>query len=273
MRYIPLITIIVLQTNIAYTQSAYAAYTQPSSGLDSASEFFSAVARQFHLIEELRYREKNTTQLKEAVDSVPRLISTWKATIMNLKDTLDFNLLTIVKSEDSAFCIVSWDTRLGDSKTDYASVVLYKKNNSVYTRQQTQEFIKGKPENPKIKYTRIYTIKAKDKKIYLAKGYGQGRNTEPWQEIKSFCTEDSSLLQPNILPGKKNRVFVAINGMQLKGAKKIPPLSYDSTTLRLTVPVTDRDNIFTGSYISYHFNSKKFKEIKDMDVRYAIAPY
>ena len=65
-----------------------------------------------------------------------------------------------------------------DSKKDYTYVVLYKIKDSLYIQQQKQEFIKGKPENPKIKYTRIYTIKTKDKKIYLAKGYGQGRNTE-----------------------------------------------------------------------------------------------
>jgi hypothetical protein len=271
MRYILLITIILLQTSFAYAQSVYDTYIQPAEP-DSTSTFFSTVEQQFHLIEELRYKQKNTKQLKEAADSIPRLINTWKATIMNLKDTLDFNLLTIVKSEDSSFCIVSWDTRLGDSKKDYASVVLYKIKDSLYLQQQKQEFIKGKPENPKIKYTRIYTIKTKDKKIYLAKGYGQGRNTEPWQEIKSFCIADS-LLQPCIFPHKTNRVFVAINVTQLGGIKKTPPVSFDSNRQILTVPETDKNNIFMGSYTSYYFNSKKFKEIKDKAVRYAMMPY
>jgi len=273
MRYILLIIIIALQAHVAYTQSVYATYAQSSPDIDSTSEFFSIVAQQFHLIEELRYKQKNTEQLKEAVDSIPRLINTWKSIIMDVKDTLDFNLLTITKSDDKKFCIVSWDTRLGDSKIDYASIVLYKIRDSIYLQQQKQEFIKAKPENPKIRYTAIYTITSKDKKIFLAKGYGQGRTTEPWQEIKTFCIEDSSLALPNILPGKKNRIFVAINSTQLKGIKKTPPLSYDSTLLRLTVPVTDKDNVFTGSYLSYHFNSKKFKEIKDLEVRYGLVPY
>jgi len=175
---------------MVYTQSVYDTYTQPAEP-DSATAFFSAAEQQFILIEDLRYKQKNIVQLKEAVDSLPRLINTWKQTIMQLKDTFDFNLLTIVKSEDSTFCIVSWDTRLGDTKTDYASVVLYKKNDSIYVQQQQQEFIKGKPENPKIRYTAIYTINTKNKKNYLAKGYGQGRNTEPWQEIKTYSIKEN----------------------------------------------------------------------------------
>ncbi|QEC66540.1 hypothetical protein FRZ67_04230 [Panacibacter ginsenosidivorans] len=273
MKYILFITFILLHTTAAYTQSIYDTYAEATAVTDSTSEFFSTVDHQFHLVEELRYKQKNTQQLKEAVDSIPRLLNTWKSIIMNVKDTLDFNLLTIIKSADKTFCIVSWDTRLGDSKIDYASVILYKIKDSIYLQQQKQEFIKSKPENPKIRYTAIYTITTKDRKIFLAKGYGQGRTTEPWQEIKTFCIEDSSLSQPNILPGKKNRILIAINSIELKGIKKIPPLSYDSTALKLTVPVTDKHNIFNGSYTSYYFNSKKFKEIKDLEVRYALVPY
>lgn len=273
MRYILVITLIVLQLNNAYTQSVYDRYIQSSEVTDSTSAFFSAVSQQFSLIDEYRYKLKNNRQLKAATDSIPGLIRTWKSVIMSVKDTLDFNLLTIIKSEDKSFCIVSWDTRLGDTKTDYASYVFYKKSDSIYIQEQKQEFIKGKPENPKIRYTSIYSIPGKGKKIYLAKGYGQGRNIEPWQEVKTYSVEDSTLSQPKILPGKKNRILVAINSMQLKGIKKVPPLSYDSTRFVLAVPQTDKDNIFTGTYISYHFNSKKFKEIKDKAVRYAMVPY
>ncbi|MEP6846468.1 MAG: hypothetical protein ABI861_10710, partial [Panacibacter sp.] len=212
-------------------------------------------------------------QLKDAVDSIPRLINTWKHTIMNIKDTLDFNLLTIIKSADKTFCIVSWNTRLGDSKIDYASVILYKIKDSIHLQQQKQEFIKNKPENPKIRYNAIYTIATKDKKIFLAKGYGQGLTTEPWQEMKTFCIQDNSLTQPNILPHKKNRAFVAVNSIELRGAKKIPPLAFNSSKLILTIPLTNKDKIFTGSYASYHFNSKKFTVIRDKEVCYAITPY
>lgn len=273
MRYILVITLIALQSTIAYTQSVYDGYVQTSEVTDSTSAFFSFVSQQFNLIDECRYKLKNTEKLKEATDSIPRLINNWKAIIMSVKDTLDFNLLTIVKSEDKSFCIVSWDTRLGDTKTDYASSVLYKKGDSIYIAEQKQEFIKAKPENPKIRYTAVYSIPVKDKKIYLAKGYGQGRNIEPWQEVKIFSIEDSSLSQPNILPGKKNRILVAINSTQLRGIKKVPPLSFDSSKLILTIPQADNHNIFTGTYISYHFNLKKFKKIKDKEIQYAMVPY
>ena len=274
MRYTLLILFFVLQIHVGHTQSIYDTYAQQAAPeLDSTAEFFNVVTHQFVLINNARYKQKNYTELVAAGATVPGLINAWKYIIMNIKDTLDFNLLTIVKSEDKNLCIVSWDTRLGDTKIDYASIILYKIKDSVYLQQQKQEFIRNVPENPKIRYTSIYTINAKDKKIFLAKGYGQGRTTEPWQEIKTFCLSDSILTQPNILPGKKNRIFIAVNNIEQKGIRKTPPLLYDSTKLTLTVPVTDKQNMFTGSYTSYRFNEKKFKEIKDWDVRYALVPY
>lgn len=274
MRYILLITILVFRLHVGHAQSIYYTYTQQSAPyLDSTSQFFDAVTQQFISLNDARHKQNNYTQLVAISEAVPALINTWKQIIMSIKDTLDFNTLTIIKSEDKNFCIVSWDTRLGDSKIDYASMLLYKIKDSIYVQQQKQEFIKGVPENPKIRYTVIYTIPSKDKKIFLAKGYGQGKTTEPWQEIKAFCLKDDSLTQPTVLPNKANRIFVAINGNELRGVKKTPPLAYDTAKLVLTVPVINKANIFTGAYISYRFNENKFKEIKDRSVRYSIVPY
>ena len=268
------LTVLIVKLQVAHAQSVYDSYVQQNvTETDSVATFHELVTQQFAQINDARHRQKDFTPLLAAGETVPALISNWKHTIMSMKDTLDFNTLTIIKSEDRNFCMVSWDTRLGDTKTDYASVVLYRYNDSIYVVPNKQEFIKNTPENPKIRYTAIYTLKTKDKIIYLAKGYGQGTTTEPWQEIKAFCIEQDVLSTPAILPGKQHRLFVAVNATQLKGAKKIPPLSYDSTTMLLTIPGTDKRYVFTGSYTTYRFSNNNFKEVKDKRVKYAIVPY
>lgn len=269
-----LLTILVIKLQVVHAQSIYDSYAQQTTAeTDSVAAFHSIVTQQFAQINDARLRQKDFTPLLAAGETIPALINNWKHTIMSIKDTLDFNTLTIVKSEDKNFCIVSWDTRLGDTKTDYASMLLYRCNDSIYVTSNRQEFIKNTPENPKIRYTAIYTLKTKDNIVYLAKGYGQGTTTEPWQEIKTFCIERGLLSTPAILPGRQHRILVAINVTQLKGAKKIPALLYNSTDHLLTIPETDKKHVFTGTYSTFLFTNNAFKAVKDKEIKYAIVPY
>ncbi|MEP7197154.1 MAG: hypothetical protein ABI851_11600 [Saprospiraceae bacterium] len=223
----------------------------------ATKSFYSEITRQFLVIDSLRNIDYD--QLEIANNEVIRILNAYKADIFNFPDTLDYDLIYLVKSSDKMLALISWDTRTGGTMIAFTTMAIFKTPEGIRTKMLLDTTDEDMPFTY-MHYNSINSITASNgKKIYLAWGNGQGSTIIPWQELKTFSIANDKLVEPKILPNTSSNLRVEFDLHEFGGNQKVPVIKIKNSGRTIQVPIeTDRQG-FSGKYKTYVFNGKVFK--------------
>ncbi|MDJ1506050.1 hypothetical protein [Xanthocytophaga agilis] len=177
-----------------------------------------------------------------------------------MKDTLNFDWLYIVKSKDQNLCLISWDTRMGGSMIEYATMALFKDSNNQLKSRLLIDSTDKHLSNSYMHYDTIYTVNQKDEIFYLAQGFGQGSSSLPWQEIKALEIKNNKLIDLRIFPdyspdifgdftpGFQNKLFVEFDLHKFGDNDKVPEIRLQDKGKTILVPLPTHEEGFSGKY-------------------------
>lgn len=166
-------------------------------------------------------------------------------------------LVNIVTSKNRQLYVLSWNTKLGGTLIDFASVILYRSGSNVFYKRlidSSDSYI----DNPKIYFNNIYSFKTNSNTLYVAQGVGQGSGLLPWQKIMAFEIMTDSLLQPPVFPKSKNEIFIEFDRSHLKDPYDIPRIRINEAAKIIRVPMTTEHYGFNGKYTTLKFDGSKF---------------
>lgn len=234
---------------------------QPSNADKSQEQatklgFYQSVQRHFQYMDSVR---KTDPGLIEAENTkLQQTLTDFKDAVFSTTDTLDFNWLYIAKSPDKQLCLVSWDTRMGGTMIDFATMALFKSNGKVRARMLIDTTNPGM-ENTLMRYDTIYTVHNKDRKFYLAQGFGQGSTALPWQEIRAFEIRNGQLFNLHIFPENKPNLFAEFDTHEFGDGKRIPTIKVKESGHKILFPIaTDREG-FAGEYQTLVLKEQVYK--------------
>ena len=185
-------------------------------------------------------------------------ISKNKDLIFTLPDTLDCGL-SIAKSADKNFCLLSWDTRQGGTLKDFANVAVYKSGGKTFASILNNKDAEGLT----VSYDTIFTIAKTDKSIvYLANGNGQISNIEPVQSLDAFQITGESANFSKLFPKNKTGAFTNFNVRELKEEQEVPDIEIKDGGKTIRVPQLNDKGGFDKKYITLIFNGQSWVEKK-----------
>ncbi len=219
--------------------------------------FYKEIRRQFFLIDSLRFKDDDYETIGN--DSVVSILRKYKENILNFPDTLDYDHVYIAKSADKNLALVSWDTRMGGTMIDFATVAIFKSGNEVkfaYLKDSVEEGT----GNTMAHYNSIHTITTdKGKKIYLAWGNGQGSTQLPWQELRAISIVKGTLGAPDVFPGEGSSIFISFDLSHFKDDERVPTIKVLNGGKTIRVPIPAENGGTTGKYKSFAFNGQVYK--------------
>ena len=220
------------------------------------AEFSTKVRQQFAKIDSSR--SGNYDALPVENDRLEKIIHTYRNYLFNFPDTLDFDFLYIVKSPDSQLVLVSWDTRMGGTMIEFATIAVFKTAGGIKSfkivDKESEEM-----SNTYMHYNTIHeVVSGKGSKIYLAWGNGQGSTLLPWQEIRAFKISNGNLSQPRIFPKSNSYVSVTFDLSKFNPNDQVPTIKVKDKGRTIEVPIAADDDSFTGKYRIYAFNGESF---------------
>jgi len=191
-----------------------------------------------------------------AADSLASFLKENAAMFFELPDSADFNLVYLAKSADHNLCLVSWDTRLGGTLIDFATLLCYRSASGIEARLLLDEM----EDNTKIHYDKVYTLTTGDgRNIYLAHGFGQGSVALPWQDVRAFAIENNTLAMPAVFPGAQNRMFLEFDTQEFAEGEAVPVVRWEKGGKVIKVPARTESGGVTGKYITIKFNGSRFQ--------------
>ena len=224
------------------------------------NKFYGALEKQFTAIDSLR--ATNIDAVEICNDSVLAIIKNYKSDILNFPDTLDYDLVYIAKSSDKNFALVSWDTRLGGTMIDFATVAIYRTGKEV-TAVLLLDSTEGDAGNTLLHFNAVHTITTTNgKKIYLGWGNGQGSTAIPFQELRAFSIVRGRLEAPIIFPGDGSSIFISFDRSAFKQNEKVPTIKVLDGGKTIRIPVPAENGGVTGKFRSLAFNGQVYKPAK-----------
>lgn len=225
-----------------------------------ANEFYKKIERQFRIIDSVGLKDSDLLEAEN--EKIPAIIRQYKDHILNFNDTLDYDLVYIAISEDRNFALVSWDTRMGGTMIDFATMAIYRTAAGVKASMLVDSVEDG-TGNTLMHYNKVHTIKTTSgRKFYLAWGNGQGSTALPWQELRAFSIVKNELTAPNVFPGQGSSIFISFDTHAFKEGEKIPTIGIRDGGKTLHVPIPTEESGFTGKYRILKFNGKEFSIFK-----------
>lgn len=211
--------------------------------------FIATIESQLKRIDSL---QKSPDSPETANQHLQQLIDLHKKAIIEYDDSIDIDNLKIVRSPDKNFCLVSWDTRMGGTMIDFATMAIFKTAaGNIISRLFTDTT--RLPSNSLMMYTHLYEFYSDGKTIYVAHGYGRGSTILPWQEVRAFVISKDQLADALVFPGQKPNYFIEFDRTKLKDGN-IPGIIVSDNGKKITVPEPDEEEGFSGRYINMSFN-------------------
>jgi len=220
------------------------------------NEFSIKINHQFARIDSLRFHDADSMDLEN--DRLEKIIEAYKVYLFDFPDTLDFDFLYVAKSADKQLILISWDTRMGGTMIEFATMAIFKTANGIKTLMIKDEESE-EMQNTYMHYNEIHSINCADgTKIYLAWGNGQGSTSLPWQELRAFKIRNGELFQPRIFPKSSAAVSVTFDLKKFNDNERVPTIKVKDKGRKIEVPISRGDNSFPGKYRIYTFNGKTF---------------
>lgn len=220
-------------------------------------DFYSIITQQFLVIDSLRNADYD--QLETANNKIINILNAYKAEIFNFPDTLDYDLIYLVKSSDKQLALISWDTRIGGTMIAFKTMAFFKSFQGIETKMLLDTTDEDMPFTY-MHYKSINTIiKPSGEKIYLAWGNGQGSTLIPWQELKAFSIAKNKLVEPKIFPNAASNIQVVFDLHSFPDNQKVPVIKIKNGGKTIQVPIENDKQGFSGKYKTYMFNGKVFK--------------
>ena len=251
----PLIIIIIaLSTGLSCKS-----HTNIKPPKNTKQNLYNTLNNHFHFLDSIRHYD--TADLMETENKkVAQSIDFYKQDIINSNDTIDFDFIYVAKSIDKNFCLVSWDTRMGGTMIDFATVAIYKTNTGLLLSKRITDTTENAiDENTLMHYNRIFSIETNSGKIYLGQGFGQGSTALPWQELRAFKIENNKLENPRIFPKKEFRLSAEFDTHQFSKNENIPTIKVIDNGKTILLPITTDKEGFSGKYQTLFFTGTLYK--------------
>lgn len=240
---------------IPFLLTLYSCLTPPQQ-TDPAKQFYRALERHFDYIDSIRKIDPDLIETENI--KLQQTINFYKADIFNLDDTSNYDLLYIVKSADKKLCLVSWDTRMGGTMIDFATMAIYQTSNGDTISKMLIDTSENPIGNTLMHYDNLYSIKSADKIIYIAHGFGQGSTSLPWQELRAFQIDDTQLNNPKIFPEQKPILFIEFDTHKLN-KEEVPMILVIDSARTISLPIPTDDEGFSGKYQRLVFTNGIYK--------------
>jgi hypothetical protein len=253
----PLLLIISLLTFISCRTKSEPSKQDKRQIQDTKLNFHQAVQRHFEYIDSVRKIDPDLIELENV--KLQQTLIAFKQEVFNTSDTLDFNWPHIVKSTDKQLSLVSWDTRMGGTMIDYATMALFKNNNGEVRTKMLIDTTNSGMENTLMHYDTIHIVENNVQKFYLAHGFGQGSTALPWQEIRAFAIENNKLLNPNIFSDNKPNLFAEFDTHEFHGGKRVPTIKIREGGKTIQFPIATEQGGFSGKYQTLVLEGQVYK--------------
>jgi hypothetical protein len=215
----------------------------------------SGIKPDFYAEINFRFSQLDTTSLV-AFDSIEAAnkrieltIEKYKDSILLLRDFSDYDMLYISRSADKNLCLLSWDTRMGGTNIEFATMAIYKTAKVVRTKMLIDSSEKD-AKNTFIHYDAVYTLSASTGNIYLADGFGQGSTALPWEEVRAFKILEDELTNPAIFPESQYRLLAEFDTHEFAYGERIPTIKFEEEGRTVLFPLANEKGGFTGKYQS-----------------------
>lgn len=214
------------------------------------------VARHFAVNDSLHIVDPDKTQ----DTTLQAILDRYKPGIFNQVDSID--RLTILKSEDKKLCLISWNTGMGGTMIDFASMAIYKTNAGIYvTKMLVETDNSGETFNRKMLYRKLYAVSATTGEVYyLAHGVGQGSTALPWEEVRAFQLKDDQVKDAAIFPKNLPNIFIEFDTHQFKDHESVPNITIEDQGRKIRVPKPDENEGFSGNWMNLVFDGRSFTD-------------
>lgn len=231
-------------------------YVEPKKNVKDENSLYKLIVRHFNYIDSIRKIDPDLIEAENL--KLQYTINSFKTDIFNLDDTSNYDLLYVVKSKDKKLCLVSWDTRMGGTMIDFATMAIFQTSNGDTISKMLIDTSDNPMGNTLMHYDDIYTLEEVDKTIYIAHGFGQGSTALPWQELRAFQIDGRQLNNPKIFPEQKPNLFVEFDAYKLNG-NKVPMILVTDSAKTISSPMLTEDEGFSGKYRKLVFNNGVYK--------------
>jgi hypothetical protein len=185
-------------------------------------------------------------------------VEKYKEEIFNISEKVDNNLYKLTKSKDGKLCIISWDTRLGGTSVDFATIAVFKSKDKIFCKKiiSGQNEYTHEDEYFQMRYSKILTL---NENLYIANGIGQGSTALPWEDVLALQINGKDLIFKKIFPNNKFRILVEFDAHQFDG-KSIPVIIFENEGKILKIPESNDKEGFDGKYQQLIFDGNVFLE-------------
>jgi len=172
--------------------------------------------------------------------------------------------LKFVHSTDRKMMAVSWNSHLGGTTIDYASIIGYTLADGTIRAKRMEPEYQGVVENDKIFIDKIYTIKNRKKEsIFLVASHGQGSSLTPFYTMTAYKIE-SELVETPIFSGQNSLSvdfdYTADNISYLP--KDFNGFQFLKKGLFIRKPISEKNGVFKGRYEIYKFDGSHYFRMK-----------
>lgn len=177
---------------------------------------------------------------------------------------INFPALKFVQSPDQNMMAVSWNTHMGGTMIDFASIIGYALlDGTIRTKRMEPEF-QGVVENDKIFIDKIYTIKNRKKEtIFLVTSHGQGSTLTPYFSMAAYKV-GAELMKVPIFAGQTELSvnFDYTNDNTSYLPKDFNGIQFLKKGMFVRKPISEKNGVFKGRYEIYKFDGSKYFRMK-----------
>ncbi|GAA3960936.1 hypothetical protein GCM10022210_05940 [Mucilaginibacter dorajii] len=180
-------------------------------------------------------------------------------TVSNFFKSFDDEPLGITTSADGVLIIYWWDTLTGGTQHAYSCVAQYK------TAHGIKSVSPASPNKYSCSYSKIYSLKSKDKIYYLAVYDEILSYHDRCQGIQIFLIDKDDLMPAKLIKtqtGLHSKIDYLYNDNSMRDQNWENELTYHEKTQTLTIPVALENGNLTDNYITYKFNGEYFIKLK-----------
>jgi len=173
--------------------------------------------------------------------------------------------MKVVASPDLNLIAISWNTYLGGTLIDFASILGYKNEDGTFASKKMESEFQGITDNDKILIDRIYTIKNKHKQtIYLVSSVGQSGALTPFYNMTAYKIGKAIVETPVF--GGKIALSTSFDYTSFHDGTYLPNdfigIQFLQKGLYVRRPISEKNGIFNGRFEIYKFDGLKYYRIK-----------
>ncbi len=173
--------------------------------------------------------------------------------------------MKVVASPDMNLVAISWNTYLGGTLIDFASILGYKNEGGTFGSKKMESEFQGITDNDKILIDRIYSIKNKHKQtIYLVSSVGQSGALAPFYNMTAYKIGKTIVETPVF--GGKITLSTSFDYTSFHDGTYLPNdfigIQFLQKGHYVRRPISENNGVFNGRFEIYKFDGLKYYRIK-----------